>query len=193
MSSEVTSWPRRWLAEYPHPRPRHLTNLILLGKQPPPKQKAMSGQPEHRFSSTSIARFVTAWQYPGIPAALALEAFSALRNWNLRLIQSALPSAAGKTMTHPERGTMTFQNRNRNHGRPRPESSRATAPHRRTDRLTDSSQTARSECSAVLQTGCRAGLLTRTSPGAPHLDSEMWENTNPTHLSKPTMILGAAP
>jgi hypothetical protein len=48
-------------------------------------------------------------QYPGIPAAQALEAFSALRHWNLRLIQSALPSAAGRPMTHPERGTMTFQ------------------------------------------------------------------------------------
>jgi hypothetical protein len=48
-------------------------------------------------------------QYPGIPAAPALEAFTALRNWNLLLIQSALPAAAGKTMTHPERGTMTFQ------------------------------------------------------------------------------------
>ncbi len=49
-------------------------------------------------------------QYSGIPAALALEAFTALRNWNLRLTQSALPAAAGRAMTHPERGTMTFQN-----------------------------------------------------------------------------------
>jgi len=47
--------------------------------------------------------------YPGIPAAQALDAFSALRHWNLRLIQSAVPAAAGRTMTHPERGTMTFQ------------------------------------------------------------------------------------
>jgi hypothetical protein len=49
-------------------------------------------------------------QYPGVPAALALEAFSALRKWNLKLIHSALPAAAHRTMTHPERGTMTFQN-----------------------------------------------------------------------------------
>jgi hypothetical protein len=48
-------------------------------------------------------------QYPGIPAALALQSFSALRNWNLRLIQSALPDAADRIVTHPERGTMTFQ------------------------------------------------------------------------------------
>jgi hypothetical protein len=48
-------------------------------------------------------------QYPGTAAALALETFGALRKWNQLLIQSALPSAAGRTMTHPERGTMSFQ------------------------------------------------------------------------------------
>lgn len=49
-------------------------------------------------------------QYTGISAGSALEAFSALRAWNLRLIRSALPGAAGRTMVHPERGAMTFQN-----------------------------------------------------------------------------------
>ena len=48
-------------------------------------------------------------KYSGIPAAEALAAFSALRNWNLRMIRGALPGAASRTMTHPERGTMTFQ------------------------------------------------------------------------------------
>jgi hypothetical protein len=48
-------------------------------------------------------------QYAGIPAAQALETFTRLREWNLRLIHSALPAAAGRTMTHPARGTMTFQ------------------------------------------------------------------------------------
>lgn len=47
--------------------------------------------------------------YPGIPAPAALEAFSAMRNWNLRLIRATLPSAANRPATHPERGTMTFQ------------------------------------------------------------------------------------
>jgi hypothetical protein len=46
--------------------------------------------------------------YPGIPAALALETFAALRQWNLHMIREALPAAAGRKMTHPERGTMTF-------------------------------------------------------------------------------------
>ena len=48
-------------------------------------------------------------RYSGVPADEALTAFSALRNWNLRLIRDALPGAADRMMTHPERGTMTFQ------------------------------------------------------------------------------------
>jgi hypothetical protein len=48
-------------------------------------------------------------KYSGIPADEALPAFSALRIWNLRMIRDALPGAASRTMTHPERGTMTFQ------------------------------------------------------------------------------------
>jgi uncharacterized damage-inducible protein DinB len=47
--------------------------------------------------------------YKGIAAAEALAAFSGLRGWNLLLIGKALPRAAAKTVTHPERGTMTFQ------------------------------------------------------------------------------------
>jgi hypothetical protein len=48
-------------------------------------------------------------RYSGVPAAEALAAFSALRKWNLRLIGDAMPGAADRMMTHPERGTMTFQ------------------------------------------------------------------------------------
>jgi hypothetical protein len=40
---------------------------------------------------------------------MALETFSALRKWNLRLIHSVMPAAAGRIVTHPERGAMTFQ------------------------------------------------------------------------------------
>src|ERR1035441_1108514 len=47
--------------------------------------------------------------YPRIPVAQALATFGALRNWNLLLIERALPSAAGKPVTHPERGAMTFR------------------------------------------------------------------------------------
>jgi hypothetical protein len=47
--------------------------------------------------------------YAGIPAAAALETFTALRKWNLVLIRAALPASANRKMTHPERGTMTFE------------------------------------------------------------------------------------
>lgn len=46
--------------------------------------------------------------YPGITAEKALEVFSVLRAWNLLLIGGAMPAAANRTVTHPERGTMTF-------------------------------------------------------------------------------------
>ena len=47
--------------------------------------------------------------YAGIPASEALAVFSAMRSWNLRLLRTALPAAANRPVTHPERGTMTFQ------------------------------------------------------------------------------------
>jgi hypothetical protein len=46
--------------------------------------------------------------YPGVSAEQALQVFNAVRGWNLRLIVSALPASAGRPVTHPERGTMTF-------------------------------------------------------------------------------------
>jgi uncharacterized damage-inducible protein DinB len=47
--------------------------------------------------------------YPGVGAGQALGLFDSVRRWNLRLIQNALPAAASRPVTHPERGTMTFQ------------------------------------------------------------------------------------
>lgn len=47
--------------------------------------------------------------YPGLSANDALAAFRALRTWNLQLIRKSLPTSASKPVTHPERGTMTFQ------------------------------------------------------------------------------------
>ena len=47
--------------------------------------------------------------YKGILAKEALAAFTALRNWNLVLIKKTLATSASKPVTHPERGTMTFQ------------------------------------------------------------------------------------
>ena len=47
--------------------------------------------------------------YPGISAGQALGVFGSLRTWNLLLIRKALPAAADRPVTHPERGAMTFQ------------------------------------------------------------------------------------
>ena len=47
--------------------------------------------------------------YKGIAAKDALAAFSAFRQWNLKLIAKVLPESASKPVTHPERGAMTFQ------------------------------------------------------------------------------------
>lgn len=46
--------------------------------------------------------------YAGFSAGDALAAFTALRKWNLLLIERTLARFADKAVTHPERGTMTF-------------------------------------------------------------------------------------
>jgi hypothetical protein len=47
--------------------------------------------------------------YKEISAKDALAGFTALRIWNLLLIKQTLTTSASKAVTHPERGTMTFQ------------------------------------------------------------------------------------
>jgi hypothetical protein len=47
--------------------------------------------------------------YTACDAQLALAALAALRAWNVALIRSVKPGDWSKTVTHPERGTMTFQ------------------------------------------------------------------------------------
>ncbi len=42
-------------------------------------------------------------------ASDALAVFGAVRGWNSVLIESLTPEQRSKTVTHPERGTMTFQ------------------------------------------------------------------------------------
>ena len=50
-----------------------------------------------------------ATKYNAIEPAEALAGFSAFRKWNLLLLEAALPAAAKRPVTHPERGAMTFQ------------------------------------------------------------------------------------
>ena len=47
--------------------------------------------------------------YGAFDAASALAVFTAVRNWNVRLIGAVPAEAFDKKLTHPERGEMTFQ------------------------------------------------------------------------------------
>jgi uncharacterized damage-inducible protein DinB len=47
--------------------------------------------------------------YSSCDPRVALAALSALRAWNVALIQSVKPADLSKPVTHPERGSMTFQ------------------------------------------------------------------------------------
>jgi DinB superfamily len=47
--------------------------------------------------------------YAAFDAASALGVFSAMRRWNLALLAAAKPEDFSKPVSHPERGTMTFQ------------------------------------------------------------------------------------
>lgn len=52
---------------------------------------------------------IWAQSYHAYDAASALAVFSAVRRWNLAFLAAAPKEAAAKPVTHPERGTMTFQ------------------------------------------------------------------------------------
>jgi len=47
--------------------------------------------------------------YTAYTATAALAAFTALRTWNVQLIDSLAAADLDKPVTHPERGTMTFR------------------------------------------------------------------------------------
>jgi len=47
--------------------------------------------------------------YESLDARTALDAFSAVRRWNLALLHALPPNDFAKHATHPERGELTFQ------------------------------------------------------------------------------------
>jgi uncharacterized damage-inducible protein DinB len=47
--------------------------------------------------------------YDAFGARAALEVFTAVRKWNLALIEVVPPAVMSKPVTHPERGQMTFR------------------------------------------------------------------------------------
>jgi hypothetical protein len=58
------------------------------------------------FDQNAWAR---AYDKPAFHAHTALQVFSALRGWNLVLLNSIPPDAFARRFTHPERGEMTLQ------------------------------------------------------------------------------------
>jgi hypothetical protein len=52
-----------------------------------------------------------AWSkpYSALDGKAALAAFSAVRRWNLALLETVGPQDLSKPLSHPERGEMTFQ------------------------------------------------------------------------------------
>jgi hypothetical protein len=64
-------------------------------------------EPRHVIQPFDQERW--AGMYGNLGARSALNAFSALREWNLALIGSTSPEAMSKPVHHPERGDMTFR------------------------------------------------------------------------------------
>jgi uncharacterized damage-inducible protein DinB len=64
-------------------------------------------EPHHIIQPYDQDAFATAYAHRN--SREALDAFSAIRRWNILFIRSAVPVALTKPVTHPERGTMTFQ------------------------------------------------------------------------------------
>jgi len=52
---------------------------------------------------------IWASRYSNASAQAALAVFSAVRQWNLALLETVTPEQFSKTLNHPERGDMTFQ------------------------------------------------------------------------------------
>ncbi len=63
---------------------------------------------EHHHVVQPFDQELWAKTYDGVPSEAALAAFSALRAWNLVLLNGVPAEAYSKPVSHPERGTMTF-------------------------------------------------------------------------------------
>ena len=64
-------------------------------------------EPHHLIQPFDQDLWAQSYRAYDVEAALAV--FTAVRAWNVRLIDNLAPEAFSKTVTHPERGDMTFQ------------------------------------------------------------------------------------
>jgi uncharacterized damage-inducible protein DinB len=65
-------------------------------------------EPHHVIQPFDQDAWAAAYSAAALDVASALEAYAALRRWNIKLIESVPAGAMSKLLTHPERGQMTF-------------------------------------------------------------------------------------
>ena len=66
-------------------------------------------EPHHVIQPFDQEIWAKPYASPRFDARLALDTFSAVRRWNLALIDCLGPEDFSKPVTHPERGTMTLR------------------------------------------------------------------------------------
>jgi hypothetical protein len=66
-------------------------------------------EPNHVIQPFDQDAWACPYSSPGLSAAAAIDAFSALRHWNLALLRNVPQATFSKPLTHPERGSMTFK------------------------------------------------------------------------------------
>ncbi|PYR72326.1 MAG: hypothetical protein DMF86_24020 [Acidobacteria bacterium] len=64
-------------------------------------------EPHHTIQPYDQNRWAS--PYPGYQIGAALDVFTTVRNWNLALLRNVCDEDLARPVTHPERGTMTFQ------------------------------------------------------------------------------------
>ena len=66
-------------------------------------------EPNHVIQPFDQDAWAHPYSSPSLSAAAAIEAFSALRRWNLALLKNVPQASFSKPVIHPERGPMTFK------------------------------------------------------------------------------------
>jgi len=66
------------------------------------------GEPDHVIQPFDQDAWARQYDSSTLSGALAIQAFSALRQWNLALLKTVPRTDFSKAVTHPERGKMTF-------------------------------------------------------------------------------------
>lgn len=66
-------------------------------------------EPHHTIQPFDQNRWAAPYQNSALEAKLAVDTFSNLRAWNLALLTTVSPDLLTKSVRHPERGELTFQ------------------------------------------------------------------------------------